>query len=66
MEVDPDKRRIKLSMKQPQPKKEPNKEHDKTPKVRTKPPAKGPKKSEPAKGKIDPGKPLIDQLTLGM
>ena len=66
MEVDLDKKRIKLTMKQPQQKKEPNKEHDKTPSVRTKPPAKAPKKSEPAKGKIDSKKPLIDQLTLGM
>jgi len=66
LEVDLDKRRIKLSMKQPQQKKEPKKEHPKAPKSKTKPPVKAKTKSKPTKGKIDPGKPLIDQLTLGM
>ncbi|MHC5119260.1 MAG: Tex family protein [Planctomycetota bacterium] len=65
MEVDLDNRRIKLSMKQPQPKKEPNKEHPKAPKPKTKPPVKAKTKNEPTKGKIDSNKPLIDQLTLG-
>ena len=64
MEVDLDKKRIKLSMKQPQQKKDPKKEPNKRPK--TKPPIKAKKKATPTKGKVDSKKPLIDQLTLGM
>ncbi len=64
MEVDLDKKRIKLSMKQPQQKKDPKKKQDEKPK--TKPPVKAQKKATPTKGKVDSKKPLIDQLTLGM
>ena len=66
MEVDLDKKRIKLSMKQPQQKKELKKEQNKRPQPKTKPPVKAKKKTEPDKNKINPDKPLIDQLTLGM
>jgi uncharacterized protein len=66
MEVDLDKKRIKLSMKQPQQKKELKKEQNKRPQPKTKPPVKTKKKTEPDKNKINPDKPLIDQLTLGM
>ena len=66
MEVDLDKKRIKLSMKQPQQKKEPKKEQNKSPQPKIKPPVKAKRKTEPAKGKIDSKRPLIDQLTLGM
>ena len=66
MEVDLDKKRIKLSMKQPQQKKELKKEQNKRPQPKTKPPVKAKKKPEPDKNKINPDKPLIDQLTLGM
>ena len=66
MEVDLDKKRIKLSMKQPQQKKESKREQNKSPKPKSKPPVKARKKNEPAKGKVDSNKPLIDQLTLGM
>jgi len=64
MEVDLDKKRIKLSMKRPQEKKEPKKAQNKRPK--TKPRVKVKKKTTPTKGKIDSKKPLISQLTLGM
>ncbi|MHC4770479.1 MAG: Tex family protein [Planctomycetota bacterium] len=66
MEVDLDKKRIKLSMKQSQQKKELKKEQNKRPQPKTKPPVKTKKKTEPDKNKINPDKPLIDQLTLGM
>ena len=66
MEVDLDKKRIKLSMKQPQQKKELKKEQNKRPQPKTKPPVKAKKKTEPDKNKVNPDKPLIDQLTLGM
>ena len=66
MEVDLDKRRIKLSMKQPQQKKEQQTENRTASRPQTKTPAKGLKKSQPEKGRVDSSKPLIDQLTLGM
>ena len=66
MEVDLDKRRIKLSMKQPQQKKEQDREQRRPPKAKTKSPAKSSKKAEQTRGKVDSSKPLIEQLTLGM
>ncbi|MHC5159897.1 MAG: Tex family protein, partial [Planctomycetota bacterium] len=54
MEVDLDKKRIKLSMKQPQQKKELKKEQNKRPQPKTKPPVKTKKKTEPDKNKINP------------
>lgn len=66
MEVDFDKRRIKLSMKQPQQKTEQKNEPGKNPKPKPKARPKNHKKSEPAKKSVDSRKPLIDQLTLGM
>ncbi|MHC5116990.1 MAG: S1 RNA-binding domain-containing protein, partial [Planctomycetota bacterium] len=66
MEVDPDKNRIKLSMKQPQEKKEPKQNPPATQKkTPVKHPPKNSKKTEPIKKKVSPDKPLIDQLTLG-
>jgi uncharacterized protein len=66
MEVDPDKKRIKLSMKQPQEKKEPKQNLPATQKkTPVKRPPKSRKKTEPIKKKVSPDKPLIDQLTLG-
>ena len=67
MEVDLDKKRIKLSMKQPQQKTEPKqKQPAPQKKEAVKRPQKSRKKAEPDKNKINPDKPLIDQLTLGM
>jgi uncharacterized protein len=67
MEVDPDKKRIKLSMKQPQKKREPKQNPPATQKkTPAKHPPKSSKKTEPIKKKVSPDKPLIDQLTLGM
>ena len=66
MEVDLDKKRIKLSMKQPQQKKEPKKEPKKSDRPKAKPRIKSKQKSESTKEKINSNKPLIDQLTLGM
>jgi len=64
LEVDLEKRRIKLSMKEQTPKQPPAKEQG----PKTKPPSSS--KERHSKGrrvsKIDPNKPLIDQLTLGM
>ncbi|MHC4761200.1 MAG: helix-hairpin-helix domain-containing protein, partial [Planctomycetota bacterium] len=66
MEVDPDKKRIKLSMKQPQEKREPKQNPPATQKkTPVKHPPKNSKKTEPIKKKVSPDKPLIDQLTLG-
>ncbi|MHC5084016.1 MAG: Tex family protein [Planctomycetota bacterium] len=66
MEVDPDKKRIKLSMKQPQEKREPKQNPPATQKkTPVKHPPKSSKKTEPIKKKVGPDKPLIDQLTLG-
>ena len=64
MEVDTEKKRIKLSMKEavttPQAKPAASKK-------RTRPPAQKPKQAKPhTKGSVDPDKPLADQLTLGM
>jgi uncharacterized protein len=74
LDVDTEKRRIKLSMKKPATKQAPKSESIQESKQQSKTSVKPKKKSFPQKrkktgrpsGKVDPNKPLIDQLTLGM
>ena len=64
LEVDTQKKRIKLSMKEAKPTPQ---EKPAAPKKRTRPPAQKSKQAkQQTKGSIDPDKPLAGQLTLGM
>ncbi|MHC5082531.1 MAG: Tex family protein [Planctomycetota bacterium] len=68
MDVEVDKKRIKLSMKTPGEKKKDH-SNDKPKQARKSRPKQGQKPRKPSatdKSKVDPNKPLINQLTLGM